>query len=132
MRRGIRRRPPHCWAPATPAAVGGDTTDSITQTAVASATQAAHIVITQVALVVDIGLALANTGADTVEASNTGDGSGVSLIDSGNASAVGLSGSTAVTQVVQLLAGDNTTQTASVTNVGISVGNSGANTSSVR
>jgi hypothetical protein len=107
-------------------AVGGDSTDSISQQATAIATQAAHIVITQIALIVNIGLAVANSGANAAAAGAGGDG--VSLIDTGDASVTGLAGSTAVTQVVSLLdAPDHTTQTAAVTNVGIGLGNTGAN-----
>ena len=50
------------------------------------------------------------------------------LISTGDASVTGLGGSTAVTQVVDLLdAPEHTTQTAAVTNVGVGVGNTGAN-----
>lgn len=121
-------------------AVGGDTHDSITQQAAAVVTGAARIVITQMALIVNIGLAAANSGANAA-ANTAGDaggsspgatsGPGVSLVQTGDASVTGLSGSTAVTQVVDLLdANDHTTQTAAVTNVGIGVANSGANTAS--
>jgi hypothetical protein len=108
--------------------VGGGTQDAISQQATAVATQAAHIVITQLALIVNIGLALSNSGADTAAATNDPPGAGVSLVGTGNASVTGLTGSTAVTQVVHLLdTSEHTDQTAAVTNVGVGVGNTGAN-----
>jgi hypothetical protein len=108
-------------------AVGGDTQDAISQQATAIVTQAAHIVITQLALIVNIGLAVANSGANDADAGSSAAG-GISLISTGDATVTGLGGSTAVTQVVNLLdAPEQTTQTAAVTNVGVGVGNTGAN-----
>ena len=111
-------------------ATGGASQDAIVQEASAVATQAAHIVITQLALIVNIGVAAANSGAN-VAAAGSGAGAGapgVSLVSTGDASVTGLGGSTAVTQVVDLLdAPEHTTQTAAVTNVGVGVGNTGAN-----
>ena len=52
----------------TAAATGGASQDSIVQEASAVATQAAHIVITQLALIVNIGLAAANSGANVAAA----------------------------------------------------------------
>jgi hypothetical protein len=109
-------------------ATGGASTSRISQTAVASATAAAHVFITQLALIVNVGLALASSGSNDAAATDQGPGPGVALVDTGNANVTGLAASTAVTQVVHLLdANEQTQQNASVVNVGVGVGNSGAN-----
>jgi hypothetical protein len=109
-------------------ATGGASTSGISQTAVASATEAAHVFITQLALIVNIGLALASSGSNDAAATDQGTGQGVALVDTGSANVTGLAASTAVTQVVHLLdANEQTQQNASAVNIGVGVGNSGAN-----
>jgi hypothetical protein len=109
-------------------ATGGATADSITQQATASAAAAAQVIIEQIALVVNIGLAAATSGQNTAVGAAGPAGTSMGVVGTGDVSALGLSSSTVVTQVVNLLdANETTSQTASVQNVGVAIGNSGAN-----
>jgi hypothetical protein len=85
----------------------------------------ARVEITQLALVVNVGLALALSGRN--DATSTG-GKSATAITTGDATAIGLQGNTTITQVVSLLDADqSTSQTANVVNVGVSISNSGGN-----
>lgn len=127
-------------------AVGNQDRSSIQQGIVAVVTEDGRIEILQVALIVNIGIGWANSG-DNVGignlASNTiftgpgGGGGGTSVglngangvvgIGSGNATVVGNTGSTTITQLAAILGGDRSIQLGRVLNVGLGIGNSGAN-----
>jgi len=108
-------------------AAGGSPSTAIAQTAAAFVQDNAKITIYQLALVLNVGIALAQSGSN-VALAGSGAGTGATEIDTGDANATGLSGSTAVTQVVHLLDESRTsTQTASVVNVGVGTANTGGN-----
>lgn len=116
-------------------ATGGATSDGVQQQATANVAGAGRVVIEQIALIVNIGLAaavsgqnVASAGGGSLTVSDGGGSAAISVIDTGDVSATGLSSSTAITQVVNLLdANETTSQTASVQNLGVAIGNSGVN-----
>ena len=107
-------------------ATGGSSSTTIAQTAAAMVDGQGKAMIYQLALVLNVGIAYAESGGNTVVA---GDGTGAgSTIMTGNAAALGLQGLTTVTQVVNLLdTTEQTRQSVSVVNVGIGAANSGGN-----
>jgi hypothetical protein len=99
----------------------------IAQTASAIVTDSAKVTIYQLALVLNVGLALAQSGGNAASAVPS-DSQDLASISTGNAAATGLQASTAVTQVVNLLDTDETTiQSVSVVNVGLGAANTGGN-----
>ena len=106
---------------------GGNNATAIAQTAAALVNDDARVVIYQLAIVLNVGLALSQSG-DNIALAGPESSGGQSEVMTGNATATGLSGSTAVTQVVQLLDENKTTeQKASIVNVGVGTANSGGN-----
>ena len=113
------------------AAVGGETTTTISQQAAGTAVQNGAVDIVQVTLVVNLGHAGANTGAN-LAAGVAGPGSGSigsagAQASSGDATATGNHTNTSLTQSAIVLSGETSMQIATVLNIGIGVGNSGMN-----
>jgi hypothetical protein len=140
------------------AATGGATDDTISQKALVKAVGTGEIEIIQIALVVNLGVGIANTGGNTATgldavnvigigqgasagdgaaggtASNgltaTNDASGNGAITTGDATAVGNTGSVQVTQAADAAAGSGliiSDQATDITNLGVAFGNTGLN-----
>lgn len=110
-------------------ATGNDTVDSIVQTVSANVRDAAQVRVLQIALVVNIGIAVAESGANAAVVAATGPGGapGAAGIDTGPVNATGNTGSTKVLQVVVITGGHLVDQSADVITLGIGLANSGAN-----
>jgi hypothetical protein len=111
-------------------ATGSNSGSAIDQSAQASTTDQGKVDILQIALVVNVGVAHSNSGANTVGADGSGSGgtgSTTANTKTGNASSTGDKSQTGVTQSAVLQPGDNSQQKAMVVNVGIAIGNTGLN-----
>jgi hypothetical protein len=121
-------------------ATGVDAQTGITQQVQANARDAGQIHIVQIALVIDIGVAEANSGHNAGAVASAGPrgalaagfgprpGSGSAVaITTGNGRVVGAQGTTGVIQSARITNGDATSQSTFVVNIGLAFGNSGAN-----
>jgi len=109
-------------------ATGDQSTSSIDQQVLVDATTDGRIDVLQVALIINIGLAGANSGVNTASAlpGVTGTG-GVAGVVSGDADVTGNQSGTQVIQAAQIGSGDSTGQVVTVLNIGIGFGDSGTN-----
>lgn len=110
--------------------VGTTGTTGIDQQAVAQATDQGAVDIVQIALVVNVGVSYANSGANGAVAAGSGGVDGTSAgtgIGTGDAGATGNRADTTVTQAARIVGGDDSTQVATVINIGIGIGNTGLN-----
>ena len=117
-------------ASGTAGAAGSQDNTHVDQIATATAQGQSSVDILQVALVINLGVANGQTGANGALASGGQGGAGgdtQTAIDTGDASAVGNRAQTTVTQAAVVAGGDASTQIAAVLNIGIGVGNSGLN-----
>ncbi len=122
--------------------------NGISQTVNATVTQNGHVVVVQVAIIVNIGIGLAGSGGNVAgvesatpprtvssvgmivgsEAAGAGGtGPTPAQISSGGANATGNTGTTQVTQSIVLSGNDVASQLAAVLNLGVGVSNSGLN-----
>jgi hypothetical protein len=126
------------------AATGGASAGTISQKALVKAVGTGEIEIIQIALVVNLGVGIANTGGNTATGVGGGaaggsssggstaanDASGNAAITTGDATAVGNVGRVQVTQAADAAAGTGqviSDQAADITNVGVAFGNTGLN-----
>lgn len=111
-------------------AIGNDSAVYATQGASASATTGTSDSAQQDHLVLNIGVALSNTGDNTIVATLSGSGSASAT--TGSASAIGNQSTTSVTQLATGIVGDggNLTieQRAAIVNLGLALADSGSNT----
>jgi hypothetical protein len=115
----------------TSTATGNDTHDTIVQTVTADAADAAQIRLLQIALVINVGLALGESGGNTASAtpvSTTGDGG---KVDSGGAHSTGNVGTTRLVQAVVLTGSHDANQVVNVMTMGVGIARSGGNTAVV-
>jgi LPXTG-motif cell wall-anchored protein len=111
-------------------AIGGNSNSAIGQQVNASTTGLGRVDILQIALVVNVGVAHANSGQNVAGAGGhgiSGIGTVKSGIKTGNATALGNNSKTSVKQAATIKNGEQSNQKAVVVNVGIALGNSGLN-----
>ena len=116
----------------TTGATGTQSGTTISQVASASASDASTVEILQLALVVNVGVANSNGGnnvAGSAAIPVSAGGTSQAGVTSGNASATGNNTNTSVTQAAIISAGDNSSQTTTVLNIGIALSNTGLNIS---
>jgi hypothetical protein len=119
----------------------------ISQTVNAVVTEDGHVVVIQVAVVVNIGIGLAGSGGNIAsaesaspprtvssvamivgsESAGAGTGPTPATISTGSSTATGNTGTTKVTQSIVLTGNDVASQLAAVLNIGVGVSNSGLN-----
>jgi hypothetical protein len=109
-------------------AQGIDAQTSINQQVSAQTNGHGRIHVVQIALIVDVGVAEANSGHNYVRvALSPLEGTGQSTVSTGNVNVVGARGTTGITQSAKITNGQTTGQQAFVVNIGIAFGDSGSN-----
>ncbi len=109
-------------------AQGVDANTSITQQVSAQATGQGKIHVVQIGLIVDVGVAEANSGHNYVRvALSPLEGTASATVDTGNVTVVGARGTTGITQSAKITNGQTAGQQAFVVNIGIAFGDSGSN-----
>ncbi|MDQ1520392.1 MAG: hypothetical protein QOI55_1465, partial [Actinomycetota bacterium] len=109
-------------------ATAGAAITAITQRAIAHASKDAAVDILQVAIVVNVGVAHAGSGANVVNSTAAPPGAAPGVgIQTGNATAIGQVAHTGITQSASVGRGSASTQTTAVVNVGVAVANTGLN-----
>ena len=110
-------------------AQGTNSTGGIAQITNIAATGNGQVDVLQVALIINIGVGLSDSGSNAAGAS-AGDSlgvAGVAGIGTGNANVTGLLGNTQIVQGVTVVGGSASDQSVTVVNIGIGVGNTGLN-----
>ncbi|MGZ8766275.1 MAG: hypothetical protein ACXW2C_11355, partial [Acidimicrobiia bacterium] len=110
-------------------AQGTNSTGGIAQITNIAATGNGQVDVLQVALIINIGVGISNSGANAAGASG-GDSLGVAGqagIGTGNANVTGLLGNTQIVQGVTVVGGSASDQSVTVVNIGIGIGNTGLN-----
>ncbi len=109
-------------------AQGSNSTGNINQQVTTVATGHGQIHVVQIGLIVDVGVAQANSGSNWVRvALSPLEGTASAGIATGNVDVVGLKGTTGITQSARITNGQTTDQQAFVVNIGIAFGDSGSN-----
>jgi hypothetical protein len=109
-------------------AQGVDSQTSINQQVSAQANGQGRIHVLQIGLIIDVGVAEANSGHNYVRAALSPlEGTGQATVGTGNVNVVGLRGSTGITQSAKITNGQTAGQQAFVVNIGIAFGDSGSN-----
>ncbi len=110
-------------------AQGTNSTGGIAQITNIAATGNGQVDVLQVALIINIGVGISNSGANAAGAAGgeTLGAAGMAAIGTGNANVTGLLGNTQIVQGVTVVGGSASDQSVTVVNIGIGVGNSGTN-----
>lgn len=110
-------------------AQGTNSTGGIAQITNIAATGNGQVDVLQVALIINIGVGISNSGANAAGAAGgeTLGAAGMAAIGTGNANVTGLLGNTQIVQGVTVIGGSASDQSVTVVNIGIGVGNSGSN-----
>ena len=110
-------------------AQGTNSTGGIAQLTNIAATGNGQVDVLQVALIINIGVGISNSGANAAGAAggNSLGLAGQAGVGTGNANVTGLLGNTQIVQGVTVVGGSANDQSVTVLNVGIGVGNTGLN-----
>jgi LPXTG-motif cell wall-anchored protein len=112
-------------------AIGNDSQTYVTQAGSAAAAGAQVSTVTQHTVTMQIGVATANTGANTIVATVADGSGGAATIVSGGATAIGNDSQTAVEQMARAVGSGNSELTieqwVTVINLGVALANTGAN-----